>query len=54
LDAEDDRVRLQAAKTILDRGGLVPGKRRTAMNARKMVGGKGSGDNGGGLDDLLR
>jgi len=54
LDAEDDRVRLQAAKTVLDRGGLVPAERRPVTSARKRVGGESRGSGTDDLESLLR
>lgn len=40
LDAEDKRVRLRAAETILDRAGLVKAKHVTSTVAAREVGGE--------------
>lgn len=50
LDAEDERVQIRAAESILDRAGVVKAKRMTSSKASKKVGGEASGER---LDDLL-
>lgn len=48
LDAEDERVQIRAAETILDRAGVSKAKRVTSMAAERDVGGAQSD-----LEDLL-
>ena len=50
LDAEDERIRLRAAETILDRAGLSKSKQVSAHSAKRDVGGA---TKNGPLDDLL-
>lgn len=50
LDAEDERVQIQAAEAILDRAGLTKGRRTSATSAKREVGGATKDDP---FDELL-
>ena len=52
LDAEDERIRIRAAETILDRAGVTKAKQTSTHSAERAVGGV--GDDGDDLDSLLR
>jgi hypothetical protein len=40
LDADNDRVRIRAAETILDRAGITKAKKTTVNAAEQNIGGK--------------
>ena len=52
LDAEDDRVRIRAAESILDRSGITKASQKTVTAAERDVGGA-AGPGGFSPEDFL-